>query len=74
MRFPVDKLGLKRLHEVKLRRRGKYPSKLMVKFEKGTPAGNYYVAVRQVYKGKEVGRVTWMLRVKEGKRKLKVQD
>ena len=78
MRVPVDKLGLKRLHEVKLRRRGKYPSKLMVKLMKGTPAGNYYVAVRQTYKGKEVGRVTWMLRVKErrtrAKKELMVQD
>jgi hypothetical protein len=68
-RLPIGKSGLRRLHEIKLRRRAKYPSKLVVKLEKRTPAGNYYVAVRQVYKGKEVGRVTWMLRVKEGKKK-----
>jgi hypothetical protein len=68
-RLPIGKSGLRRLHEIKLRRRAKYPSKLVVKLEKGTPTGNYYVAVRQVYKGKEVGRVTWMLKVKEGKKK-----
>lgn len=68
VRIPVGKLGLKRIHEVKLRPMRKYPSKLVVKFEKGTPAGKYYVAIRQVYKGKEVGRVTWMLRIKDRKK------
>lgn len=65
--FVAGKPGLKRLHQVKLQRGGKYPSKLIVKLPKGTPPGDYYVAVKQVYKGQEVGRVTWMLRVKDGK-------
>ncbi len=70
-RLPVglaaNKPGIKQLHQVKLQRRGKYPSKLIVKLPKGTPPRNYYVAVKQVYKGEEVGRVTWMLVVKEKK-------
>ena len=41
-------------------------------FAKGTPPGNYYVAVKQVYKEQEVCRVTWMLVVEE-KKKSKVQ-
>jgi hypothetical protein len=68
-RLSVGNSSLKQLREVKLRRRGTYPSKLVVKLEKGTPTGDYYVAVRQVYKGKEVGRVTWMLKVKAREKK-----
>lgn len=64
VQFVAGKPGLKRLHQVKLQRRGRYPSKLIVKLPKGTPPGNYYVAAKQVYKGQEVGRITWMLVVK----------
>jgi len=71
VRCPVGVKGIQNLQEVKLRRGVKYPSKLIVNLSKDTPGGDYYVAVRQTYERKEVGRVTWMLRVhkKESKHK-----
>lgn len=71
IRCPIGIKGIQNLQQLKFRRGAKYPSKLIVTLSKNTPEGDYYVAVRQTYERKEIGRVTWMLRVRKKELTLK---
>ncbi len=73
-RLRADDGRLQKLQPVRLHRRARYPAKLIVTLSKDTPVGDYYVAVRQTWERKEVGRVTWMLRVRKRGLKLEKQE
>ncbi|MGQ0569977.1 MAG: S8 family peptidase [Armatimonadota bacterium] len=57
--------------KARLGRKGRYPCVLWVRIPKAKTGQRFQVAARQIYKGEEVGRVTWLLRVakKEPSRK-----
>jgi hypothetical protein len=50
-----------RFHDIYLARRQRIPSRLVVHPLRPLPEGEYHLAVRQVYEGLEVGRMTWRL-------------
>jgi hypothetical protein len=51
-----------RFPEARLARQGLYPCVLWVRVPQARPGQRFELALRQVYKEQEVGRVTWLLR------------
>jgi hypothetical protein len=60
-RIPLDPHGPSKLGAVHLEAGAALPSHLLVQIPEGRHEGGYRVAVRQTYRGREVGRITWLL-------------
>jgi hypothetical protein len=61
-RIFVKTQGSHLLQEIELPAAAQSPSHLLVYIPPGHRDGNYDVAVRQMYRGREVGRITWRLK------------
>jgi hypothetical protein len=61
MRIPIEPHGVARLGDVALKADARVASHLLIEWPGDHHRAPHEVAVRQMYKGREVGRITWRL-------------